>query len=66
LVIATLAAHTHNAASEAFDHVNQGCSPATLGTWLKGAGLVVESCKITSREPRPPYFEVVTALAHRK
>jgi hypothetical protein len=26
----------------------------------------VESCAVTSREERPPYFEVVTALARRK
>jgi SAM-dependent methyltransferase len=66
LIVATLSAHTHRAASEVYDHVNQGCSPATLAGWLRDAGLSVESCKITSREPRPPYFEVVTALAQRR
>ncbi len=66
VVVATLAAHEHQAASDAFDHVNQGCTPATLSQWLKGCGLVVEACKVTSRESRPPYFEVITALAHKR
>ena len=66
VVVATLAAHEHKAASEAYDHVNQGCTPATLSQWLKASGFVVETCKITSREPRPPYFEVITALAHKR
>jgi ArsR family transcriptional regulator len=32
---------------------------------LEQAGLAVEACRVTSREERPPYFEVVTALAQR-
>jgi ArsR family transcriptional regulator len=66
LVISTLAAHQHEAARQVYDHVNLGFSPQTLAQWLKASGLAVESCRITSREPRPPYFEVVTALARRK
>lgn len=66
LVIATLAAHEHKAASDAYDHINQGSTTATLSHWLKSSGLVVESCKITSREPRPPYFEVITAQARKR
>ena len=63
LVVATLAAHRHEAAMQAYDHVNLGVAAEDLAKWLKGCGLEVESCRVTSRESRPPYFEVVTALA---
>jgi 2-polyprenyl-3-methyl-5-hydroxy-6-metoxy-1,4-benzoquinol methylase len=63
LIIATLGAHQHEAAMQAYDHVNLGVTPEALAKWLKGCGLEVELCRVTSREPRPPYFEVVTALA---
>jgi ArsR family transcriptional regulator len=63
LVIATLKLHDYVAAQEAYDHVNLGLAPDTLAAWLKAAGLNIESCRVTSRDPRPPYFEVVTALA---
>jgi len=65
LIVATLHAHTHAAAMQAYDHVNLGVEPDTLSGWLCAAGLVVETCRITSRDPRPPYFEVVTALARK-
>jgi ubiquinone/menaquinone biosynthesis C-methylase UbiE len=63
LVIATLNAHRHEAAKQAYDHVNLGTTPDALAKWLKAAGLEVELCRVTSREARPPYFEVITALA---
>jgi len=63
LIVATLGAHRHEAAMQAYDHVNLGTTAETLDKWLHKAGFVVESCRITSRDPRPPYFEVVTALA---
>jgi 2-polyprenyl-3-methyl-5-hydroxy-6-metoxy-1,4-benzoquinol methylase len=62
LVVATLNAHRHEAAKQAYDHINLGTSPDALAKWLKSAGLEVELCRITSRESRPPYFEVITAL----
>lgn len=65
LVIATLNAHGHEAAMQAYDHVNLGTTAETLDKWLRSAGLDVELCRVTSRDPRPPYFEVVTALARR-
>jgi len=65
LIVATLNAHPHRAARESFDHVNLGTSPETLQKWLAAAGLDVALCRVTSRDPRPPYFEVVTALARR-
>jgi ArsR family transcriptional regulator len=63
LIIATLAPHQHEATVQAFDHQNQGISAAELRRWLDAAGLHTEWCRITSVEPQPPYFEVVTALA---
>ena len=66
LVVATLNAHQYEEAKRAYDHVNLGLSPDHLRRMLKTAGLEVEQCGVTSREPRPPYFEVVTALAHKR
>ena len=65
LVIAALRAHKHEAAQRAYGHVNLGVSPEALAKWLKACGLMGELCRVTSREPRPPYFEVVTALARK-
>jgi ArsR family transcriptional regulator len=50
---------------QSYDHVNLGIAPAALRKLLEQAGLAVELCRVTSREERPPYFEVVTALAQR-
>jgi ArsR family transcriptional regulator len=50
---------------QAYDHVNLGIAPAALRKLLEQAGLEVESCRVTSREDRPPYFEVLTALARK-
>jgi len=63
MIVATLNAHHHEAAMQAYDHVNLGVTADTLAQWLQTAGLTVELCRVTSRDPRPPYFEVVTALA---
>lgn len=65
LVVATLNAHAHKATIEAYDHVNLGLAPPALKKLLEGAGLKVETCGVSSREDRPPYFEVVTAFAVR-
>ncbi|MFP5358489.1 MAG: metalloregulator ArsR/SmtB family transcription factor [Gammaproteobacteria bacterium] len=65
LVIATLNAHRHEAAMAAYDHLNLGISPARLTRLLESSGLRVDLCRVTSRETRPPYFEVITALAAR-
>lgn len=65
LVVATLNAHKHEAAMQAYDHVNLGIAPARLQKMLEAAGLMVEQCAVTSRESRPPYFEVVSAVGVR-
>jgi 2-polyprenyl-3-methyl-5-hydroxy-6-metoxy-1,4-benzoquinol methylase/biotin operon repressor len=65
LVVATLHVHHHAAAMQAYDHVNLGFTPDVLARGLRRAGLTVDVCRVTSRDPRPPYFEVLTALARR-
>jgi SAM-dependent methyltransferase len=66
LVVAALAAHKHKETMRAYDHVNLGLTPATLSNLLQQAGLQVKTCRISSRETRPPYFSVITALAQLK
>jgi ArsR family transcriptional regulator len=65
LVVCALNAHAHKATMQAYDHVNLGVAPAALRKLLEQAGLAVELCRVTSREEKPPYFEVITALARR-
>ncbi|MGH8481609.1 MAG: metalloregulator ArsR/SmtB family transcription factor, partial [Nevskiaceae bacterium] len=65
LVVSALNTHAHKATMQAYDHVNLGIAPGALRKLLEQAGLEVESCRVTSREEKPPYFEVVTALARK-
>jgi 2-polyprenyl-3-methyl-5-hydroxy-6-metoxy-1,4-benzoquinol methylase len=65
LVVVTLKSHQHEAAMAAYDHQNMGIEPSALRQLLAAHQLKVEACRVTSRELRPPYFEVVTALAHK-
>jgi ArsR family transcriptional regulator len=61
----TLKTHHHEAAAAAFDHVRMGFSPRELRGALEGLGFAVEACLVTSREKRPPYFEVITIHAKK-
>lgn len=63
LVVAALKSHRHEAAMAAYDHLNLGVGVDVLRKQLAATGLKVESCRVTSRETRPPYFEVITAQA---
>lgn len=65
LILATLNAHKYEAAMQAYDHVNLGTAPDKLRKLLGAGDLNVEMCRVTSRETKPPYFEVVTALARK-
>lgn len=65
LVIAALKTHKHEETQRAYDHVNLGIAPERLDRLLTAAGLEVLECRVSSREPRPPYFEVITALARK-
>ena len=63
LIISALARHQHEAVRSAYDHANLGINVQELETALGKAGLQVQDCRIRSREQRPPYFEVIAALA---
>lgn len=65
LVVAALRRHQHAETQRAYDHINLGLEVRELNGLLEAAGLVVESCRVTSRETRPPYFEVISAAARR-
>lgn len=62
VIVAALAEHGHAETMRAYDHLNLGIAPDKLRKLMTGCGLSVESCRISSREARPPYFEVITAL----
>lgn len=63
LALVTLAEHEHLDVTSAYGHVHPGFAPAALRRLLGKAGLAVETCEVTSRERRAPYFQVVTAFA---
>ena len=59
----TLKAHRHGAVVSAYNHVRSGFEPRELRAMLEAAGLEVACCEVTSREKRPPCFEVITIHA---
>lgn len=63
LILAALAEHRHAETMKAYDHVNLGIAPEKLRKLIAACGMTAESCRVTSREARPPYFEVITAFA---
>jgi ArsR family transcriptional regulator len=65
LVCITLDTHQHQDVTEAYEHVNNGFSAPALKKMLQKAGLDVEVCGSSHREPRAPHFEVLNAFAHK-
>jgi ArsR family transcriptional regulator len=65
LAVVTLDAHDHADVTAAYGDVHAGFSPASLRRMLGRAGLEVEACDVSSRDPRPPAFRVVTAFASK-
>jgi len=65
LIVAALAAHPHVETVRAYDHRNQGIKAEALAAMLNSAGFEVALCAVTSQETRPPYFDVITAVARR-
>ena len=63
LALVTLGEHAHLDVTSAYGHVHAGFSPAAIRRLLGKTGLAVETCDVTSRERRAPYFQVVTAFA---
>jgi ArsR family transcriptional regulator len=62
----TLREHAHADAVAAYGHENLGFRPRALGRALERAGLVVDRSEVTSRESRPPYFEILTFHAEKR
>ncbi len=65
LVGVTLKKHPHKRAVEAYNHVRMGFAVGSLRQLLRRAGLRIDCCDVTSREQRPPHFEVITFHAFR-
>jgi len=65
LILAALRTHEHAETMRAYDHVNLGTEPEELRILLENAGLSVERLGVSSRETRPPYFEVLGAQARK-
>ncbi|MFT4197055.1 MAG: metalloregulator ArsR/SmtB family transcription factor [Pseudoxanthomonas sp.] len=63
LLLCSLARHGHQAAVEAYGHVNLGFSDKDLRRFVGKAGLEVSSLETVTREKRPPHFEVVSLIA---
>jgi ArsR family transcriptional regulator len=61
----TLREHAHERVLEAYNHVSLGFQPEPLRHMLEAAELTIERCEVTSREPRPPHFEIITFYATR-
>lgn len=65
LLAMTLNAHQHKQAAETYDHLNLGFKPEELRRLCRKHGLEALDCEISSRERRPPHFEVLTLLARK-
>tara|TARA_B100001750_G_scaffold195424_1_gene167168 strand:+ start:3433 stop:4401 length:969 start_codon:yes stop_codon:yes gene_type:complete len=65
VVITTLGAHDHLDRTAGYGHGHPGFAPGALQALLTAAGLEPVQCAVTSRERKPPHFEVVTALARK-
>lgn len=61
----TLKTHRHEMAAVTYSHVRFGFEPRELQAMLEAAGLVVDACGVTSREKRPPNFEVISIHARK-
>lgn len=65
LVLTTIKRHRHEATVAAFDHVNLGFGCNELKTWVAEQGLTIKNAGVTSREQRPPHFQVLTVVAEK-
>ncbi len=65
LVGITLNRHGHTREAQRYRHPQLGYDPAGLQSLLEAAGFEVHTCAPTSRERRPPHFEVLTLHARR-
>jgi len=66
LSVLTLAAHSHDAITAPYGHVQNGFEPRSLRRMLTRVGLSVEHCDVAARERRSPHFETIAAYATKK
>lgn len=66
LTLVTLKRHRHEGAVRPYNHENLGFAPGQLKRLLEKAGLAVDACAVTSRESKPPHFEIISAYGRRK
>jgi SAM-dependent methyltransferase len=62
LLLSSLARHEHQAAVEAYGHVNLGFSDKDLRQFVEKAGLLLATSETVTREKRPPHFEVISII----
>ena len=62
LLLSSLARHGHEAAVQAYSHVNLGFSDKDLRRFAEKAGLQVSNLGTVTRERRPPHFEVISLI----
>jgi ArsR family transcriptional regulator len=65
LAILSIDEHESLDVARAYHHVVAGLSPRSIRSLLTAANLEITSCAVTSRERRPPHFQVVSAFATR-
>jgi ArsR family transcriptional regulator len=65
LAAVTLKTHRHGAVARAYNHVQPGFQPRALRALFERAGFEIRFCEVTSREKRPPHFEILTPYAER-
>ncbi len=63
LLLTTLNRHPYREQVETFGHINLGFDTAQLRQLAESAGLTVTHVQLTSREHKPPHFEVITLEA---
>jgi ArsR family transcriptional regulator len=62
LLLSSLARHEHEAAVQAYGHLNLGFSDKELRKFAEKAGLQVSNLGTVTRERRPPHFEVISLI----
>jgi SAM-dependent methyltransferase len=65
VAIITLDAHEHEGVTAPYGHLHAGFSAASVRKMLQKAGLAPLAVDVTCREKRLPYFDVITASAHK-
>lgn len=62
LLLSSLARHEHQAAVQAYGHLNLGFNDKELRKFAEKAGLLVSNLGTVTRERRPPHFEVISLI----